>query len=64
MTKRRPRTLTIPAQMAEVMIDRTAGEGGCTSEHLRQAGFNDVEIGRHADAAREIARLAPHHGQA
>jgi hypothetical protein len=55
-----PRNTTPPTaiitRMARVMAERAAATGACTEGDLKAAGFAEVEIARHADAARAQAR--------
>lgn len=49
------RTGTIPAAMADAMIERNALSGNCTDDDLRLAGFTKSEVKTYGEAALEIA---------
>jgi hypothetical protein len=42
--------------MAGIMARHAAGDGACTIDHLRAAGFSEAEIGLYRDAASALAR--------
>ena len=46
----------LAAAMAEVMVLRTAAEGGCTEADLAAAGFTQAELQLHGETARALAR--------
>lgn len=47
---------TIPAAIAEVMVERHAASGACTEADLLAAGFTSREIARHAAEGKALAR--------
>lgn len=55
-TERARRLDKIPAAMAEVMVERESGSGGCTVDDLASAGFTAAEILEYTDDARKLAR--------